>query len=196
MRLIVDTLIVLLVLAVAAGVLLYLSDQEDESARLVQVQDALMRLHERMTYEKALGSVPRNRFGYPATMAIEWFGDAPPRNVLAPEAHPWLDVAPGGDMDEHPPDPVIESIRQAGIWYNPNRGLFRARVPRQISDRKTLDLYNEVNRTFLESLPLRVDEARQPILPPPIPGIDGPDNDAEQRATTLMDLSKEMEEPD
>src|SRR5690606_29054642 len=74
-------------------------------------------------------------------------------------------VAPEGDTHDHPPDPVLISKEQAGFWYNPALGVFRARVPQQVTAQETLTLYNRVNGTALLSLPVSDDPARQPQRP-------------------------------
>jgi hypothetical protein len=70
-----------------------------------------------------------------------------------PARQPWLDIAPPGDKSDHPSDPVITRGTQAGFWYNPNRGLFRARVAPQFNEEDTLELYNRLNNSNLRALP-------------------------------------------
>jgi hypothetical protein len=40
----------------------------------------------------------------------------------------------------------------AAFWYNPYKGILRARVPYDISDERALDLYNRVNGTSVSSI--------------------------------------------
>jgi len=40
----------------------------------------------------------------------------------------------------------------AMFWYNPARGVIRARVPRTLSDADAVALYNDVNRTKVVEL--------------------------------------------
>jgi hypothetical protein len=38
------------------------------------------------------------------------------------------------------------------FWYNPYQGVIRTRVPPAISDQRSLDLYNRLNRCNLSSI--------------------------------------------
>ena len=84
-------------------------------------------------------------------------------NVLVPGWHPWLDVAPKGDLELHPPDPVVIGPDQAGLWYNPSSGVVRARVIDQGTDTATLKLYNEINETALVVLSTDNNLSRRPL---------------------------------
>jgi hypothetical protein len=106
-------------------------------------------------YHKALedAEADRPRPDYPRQVRPKWFNQHLPLNVLVGKQHPWIDLAPKRDAAAHPPDPVIAGPDQAGFWYNPSTGVFRARVPRRGSRKKTLALYNAVNRSSLSTLP-------------------------------------------
>lgn len=165
-RRVIDVLIVLLVLSLVATVFRYHSDVEaqftaDDDARIV-----LGRLHDRMVVRAALEKVERTATGYPLEVPAEWFADGLPRNPLVPLEQPWLEIAPPGDVSEDPKDPVVYHRGQAGIWYNPERGILRARVVPKFSAEETLSLYNRVNGAYLTSLPRSpgeaVDEAATP----------------------------------
>lgn len=153
MRLLVDSLIALMLVAILAGVLWHYRGQQ----RLVDdyqfVHTALDRLHDQTLYHKAMDDVTLTEAGFPRKIQPGWFGTKLPVNVLVPTTHPWMDIAPAGDSSTDPPDPVITNPKQAGIWYNPNNGIFRARVTRQLSDEATLEMYNRLNGTSLSSLP-------------------------------------------
>ena len=86
-------------------------------------------------------------------------------NTAVPGRQPWLDIAPQGDHSYHPPDAVITRSDQAGFWYNPNRGIFRARVMPQWSPSATLQLYNQLNSVELEDLPQFSDSPERNPLP-------------------------------
>jgi hypothetical protein len=82
--------------------------------------------------------------------------DDPPRNHLLTGDRPWVELAPVEDADrDHPADPVafdLDGHKSASFWYNPYRGVVRARVAPQINEQETLALYNRVNGVFLATL--------------------------------------------
>jgi hypothetical protein len=167
MRLVVDSMIALMLVGILAGVLWYHREQTRELETREQVHHALARLYEQALYHGALEQdhpETLSPVGFPLNISPQWFTDEAwlPLNVLVPSRQPWLDVAPTGDSGDHPPDPVIGADQQAGFWYNPARGLFRARVPRQRSDEQTLALYNTLNGVTLLGLPTDDDPARAP----------------------------------
>jgi hypothetical protein len=61
---------------------------------------------------------------------------------------------------------VIRGPEQAGFWYNPNRGVVRARVAPQFTQRATLDLYNELNNVALKDLPPPQNAGQKPVEMP------------------------------
>ena len=141
-----------------------------------QTRDDLDRLTERTAYHGALEQSQRptvdpDALPFPLEVRLEWFGDDVPRNRLAP-GHPWIDVAPYGDESTHPPDPVLLRPDQAGIWYNPNNGMFRARVQPGVGDAETLAFYNRVNDSDLPDLSRDLSADRAPLAyhPPALPG--------------------------
>ncbi len=110
---------------------------------------------------------------YPPQVMPEWFNQNVPNNPFLSEDRPWIDIAPADDYNEHPPDPLVDAGNQAAFWYNPNNGIVRARVPRQVSDRLTLSLYNSINHTGLSALPHDNDPDRVPLAFNPNPVTTG-----------------------
>ncbi len=162
MRLLVDSLIALMLAAVLAGVFLHHRREEMRNNRYEVVRRGLATLHEQAVSHAGLDP-ETGRYEFPEVIVPDWFRGAVPVNVLIQGRHPWIDVAPPGDRNDHPPDPIITEGEQAGFWYNPNKGAFRARVPRQFSDQRTLELYNTINGVALHSLPVVMDVRRKPI---------------------------------
>ncbi len=162
-RLMVDALIGLLLVGVLASVILYRREQHQKNERYEAVVKALDRLHDQAEYHGVLAVRQTGRTGFPSVMSPLWFRSGLPMNVAVPGWHPWLDIAPPGDMSIHPPDPIITEQVQAGFWYNPNKGVFRARVERQWSESATLSLYNRLNQTQLLAMPISASANRQPI---------------------------------
>lgn len=175
MRLIIDTLIALMLVLALAGIILHFRQEQFRIGQCRMVQQSLLKLQETTVYRRALGEADLNVYGNPATVSPLWFTDGVPTNFNIPGRHPWIDMAPSGDMGDNPPDPVITRPEQAGFWYNPNRGIFRARVSPQFTDNATLDLYNLINGTAMASLPVGHDLASRTPVPgiaAPIPGAD------------------------
>ncbi len=174
MRLLIDSLVAL---AVVAVVVIYFAQRRSGEATLALEQEVranLDVLHERTAFHGALrwGQMLENderpMTKFPVEVMPAWFGGAMPGNVVAATdqeggARPWLDVAPTDDLSEHPPDPVLVRPGQAGLWYNPNTGVFRARTPLEAGDALTLARYNRLNGTSLSALPRDTDPQRQPL---------------------------------
>lgn len=167
MRILIDTLIALMVVALLGGVLWMRHTDRREAADHDAVRRALQQLEEQAAYQGALGHLSNSPAGYPVHMMPEWFGDALPVNVLLPSEHPWLDLAPPGDTGEHPPDPIAHSSNQAGFWYNPNLGVFRARVPTGVSRQAEIELYQSLNDTTIavaeDASPDRIPQTYRPV---------------------------------
>jgi hypothetical protein len=53
---------------------------------------------------------------------------------------------------DHPRDPMAAGPGLAQFWYNPSKGVVRARVPDDVSEATALRLYNRVNDSHLTSL--------------------------------------------
>lgn len=166
MRLIVDSLIAVMLVGILAAVLLHYRQAERELANVQFLHTSLAQLHEQAMYHAALGGADseEGKAVFPARISPSWFNEHLPVNVLLPMQQPWIDVAPAEDMSSHPPDPVISRYDQAGFWYNPNRGIFRARVPYRFTDLQTLELYNRINGTSLLALPVDDDTSRSPHI--------------------------------
>ena len=165
MRLTINIMIPVMVLGLVAGVIFYDRSQRQEVNVYRQAQDELTRLRGQATYRGAMREVRVSRAGFPQVVREEWFeGESLPTNVLIPGRQCWLDIAPPGDMFEHPPDPIAFRSSQGGFWYNPNIGVIRARVPWKNSTKEALAAYNRVNGSDLKAFPVAGDiSKRQPL---------------------------------
>lgn len=169
LRLVVDTLIALMLVAILGGVVWHYRQSGEQNRRHAQVHRALARLHQLALLHGGLGHAELSEEGFPIRIDPAWLGGQPlPTNAALLAAHPWLDVAPPGDRSLHPPDPVASNSRQAGFWYNPNRGIIRARVPEQVNREKTLALYNLLNSVELAVLPVAEAPDRKPLPNPEV----------------------------
>lgn len=158
-------LAVVAALALAWSALTVQRARSDDSSREAATRQALHRLTEAALMHGAVeqgrrASAPR----YPSRPDPAWFDEdagGVPMNPLTGPGATWVDIAPPRDAGLHPPDPVLDGTG-AGFWYHPGRGLFRARVERQASKAATLRLYNRVNGTSLDRLPLDESPERRP----------------------------------
>lgn len=123
---------------------------------VVQTELALSRFHSVLKVQATTNGVAVNGRGWPNTIEGNWFDDEPPLNHLLTGDRPWVELAPAEDADrDHPADPVAfdtDGRKSASFWYNPYRGVVRARVAPQINEDQTLALYNRVNGVFLATL--------------------------------------------
>jgi hypothetical protein len=162
-RLVIDALIALLLASLLALLFRHHSEvaalQRDDQA----VQTILIRLYDQVLVRAALEDVPKTEAGFPLTVPPEWFDNGLPKNPLLPAEQPWLDIANEDYNRDHPPDPVILGPDQPGFWYNPHRGTFRARVIPQFTDGLTLELYNRINSTALETWPQRATDPNHSV---------------------------------
>jgi len=171
MRLAVDTAIALMLTLLLGGVIWYHMRGNSQIHQVEAVRHALAQVREKSLLASALGEVDVTETGFPKYPLPEWFKEGIPANTLVGPHHPWVDLAPPGDTSDHPPDPVVKSREQAGLWYNPNNGICRARVVAQFTERETLDLYNLVNGTMLAALPASRHDPHEPLPHPMVDRI-------------------------
>lgn len=131
--------------ALLGGLRLYQSSLS-ESSDIERTQAAISRLDAEVGIRSALGGPDLNEYGHPPSLDPDWFEGAMPLNALAAGDTPWIEIAiPGEWSRDHPRDPTLDGGRGAMFWYNPKRGLVRARVPAQASDESSQSLYAAVN---------------------------------------------------
>jgi type II secretory pathway pseudopilin PulG len=152
MRLLVDSLIALTLVAVLGGVLWHRRAAERQVENVEATQQSLRAIEAQALYRGSLGECQTTWMGYPLVLKIEWF-EHRPANLLADNAN-WLDIVEKSKEFESNPDHVTCESGRAAFWYNPYRGIVRARVAPQMSAKATIDLYNLVNGTSL-----RVDDS-------------------------------------
>lgn len=170
MRILINSMIVVMLVVIAATAVLHYRANRQARDELVTVRDGLQSFDDQLAFQSALWQAREDSVGdYPPQVMPGWFDAGPPSNPLLKTGHPWIDIAPPDDFSENPPDPLAENTNQAGFWYNPNLGIVRARVPRQVTDEQTLELYNRVNRVHLAELPDDPDPDRVPLAFDPTP---------------------------
>jgi len=152
-RILTNILMLMMVAAMAAGVLWLKKSQERESEQVTRTRDAVHDLSREIKLKSATGQVELNGRGWPVTIDPAWFKGTPPRNLLIPTDRPWLEIASPLEADLTDP-PVRQSVDRsvATFWYNPANGIVRARVGSSISDSAAVDMYNRINGTHLAEL--------------------------------------------
>lgn len=164
MRPLMDSMITVMFLTMLVGAVVYRHESTRQKLDLQAVQDGLTQFQVQLEFQGALWQAQEQEVGmYPPQVMPDWFNGGPPRNTLVSADRPWVDIAPLEDYHDQPPDPLATEPGQASFWYNPTLGVVRARVPRQDTDRLTLELYNRVNGTSLSSLPEDYDSDRAPL---------------------------------
>jgi hypothetical protein len=118
----------------------------DEQSVVDSTRAALSSIRAEVGIHSAVGDVPLNEYGHPHSIETAWFENSPSRNMLATPSAPWVELALPGEFDRnHPREPTFRGGRGAMFWYNPIRGIVRARVPDQTTDESTFSLYESVN---------------------------------------------------
>jgi hypothetical protein len=125
----------------------------DHQREIKHIPVELRRFEQVLAFQSASGQTQINTRGWPVTIEPQWFNGDPPRNNVVSQDRPWLEIATPEQADLS--DPVIRMTIDrslAAFWYNPYRGIVRARVPMQIRDDRSLAMYNSVNGTSLASI--------------------------------------------
>lgn len=131
--------------ALVTALNLYENELQDQST-VDSTRAALSTIRSEIGIHSAVADVELNEFGYPHQVDPAWFNGAALRNKLAKDNSPWVELAMPGELDRnHPSDPTFRGGRGAMFWYNPVRGIIRARVPDQTTDEATFALYESIN---------------------------------------------------
>lgn len=153
MRMLVNAIVGLCVIALLGVIWSKSSREQDEVTRAAGAASAIRTIHQVLSYQAAFDKAPSNSRGWPITIDPAWFEGDPPRNPMVSGEHPWIEIASPAEAGLlHPQVRLAVSPTLAGLWYNPYQGVVRARVPVMISDAKSVALYNQVNGTTLASI--------------------------------------------
>lgn len=146
MRLVIDSLVALMLVAVLAGVALHYRQEQLVEQRVLITQSEVRRFQAQIMLQAAVEKVPLSHRGYPLSIATQWFAGDLPSNLLLGPAYPWVEIAPDTHRNLlHPTRHMATNRNLAQFWYNPYTGVVRARVPDSVSDETALRLYNEIN---------------------------------------------------
>ena len=153
MRLIIDSLVLLMILGILAGAVLHFRTKQDTEYKIEQARREVQRFSSQIKLQTAMGISELTPRGFPVTVDPEWFGGDLPTNPLLGRGHPWLEIARKSHRDlKHPVIKTASDHTIAQFWYNPYLGLLRARVPARSTDVATLKIYNRVNECRLPNL--------------------------------------------
>lgn len=153
MRLVLDILVAVMLIAMLAGAVYFGHFNDPSGSAQETCRSELRRFQRQVTLQAALQRGDGGDLAHPGTIDPDWFSGGLPTNPLLGPAHPWVEVIDEGQRNlEHPVDPAITDPAVARFWYNPYRGIVRARVPASMSDTAAVDLYNFVNDAELVSL--------------------------------------------
>lgn len=161
MRLVVDLVVLLAILAGGAGYWWTQHQQVAMRRQIDQVRQSMREIHNVAMLHGGQGDVPVHTSGYPLKIEATWFA-TPPVNGLAADHALWLAVAEPERYAATNPRNITVSDQRAAFWYNPARGIIRARVPRQITEDATMDLYNRINATSLSRDDVNWGNSQQP----------------------------------
>lgn len=153
MRLLIDSLVALMLAGVLGGVVVAHRQTGESEERFEQGYLDLRAIQRQVQLQATLEQVPCNEHGWPVTIDTAWFKDSLPDNPLMDNDRPWMEVAsPLYARLDHPLDRATADPRAAQFWYNPAKGVVRARVPVGVSDQESLTAYNRLNGVHLQSL--------------------------------------------
>ncbi len=141
------TCLALLAGAAWQGRAVFESHRQQETARA-----ELHRFQQQIALHTAIGPYEHGKTLFPVTIDPQWFNGNLPENPLLDDTHPWLEIAAATDRSAHPRELVADDCGLAKFWYCPATGMVRARVPAQISDAATIELYNSVNESSVTDM--------------------------------------------
>jgi len=148
-RLLIDAAIILAIAAVIVGYYLYSQHQIGLEHRIVAVQRAIGDIQAEAIYRGATGRVDHLPNGYPVRIETAWFDQLPVNSLVGSDV-PWLQIVGREQRNLVNPPDIVATKHAAAFWYNPYRGLIRARVPAQYNAEATVKLYNRINNTRVD----------------------------------------------
>ena len=146
MRWTLNILTVLMVLGLAAFIMIQHESGASYKHQQEAARKATYRLHQEITLQATLMQKNSSGFHYPDTIDPKWFPSGVPQNPLLTGPHPWISICSVEDrLLDHPRNPLAADSQTAQFWYNPYRGLIRARIPADLNEADALALYNFIN---------------------------------------------------
>lgn len=150
MRTLLNILVVVMLAGILVGVVMIRSNKGIKQDQIRTARDEVRRFQRQITFQATIAEVELTAEGYPVTADPNSFHDNLPQNLLIEAGHPWVEIAGRNERSFlHPLDIVVHDAVAAQFWYNPYKGIVRARVPADISDAIALEVYNQVNDSSL-----------------------------------------------
>jgi hypothetical protein len=153
LRIVIAILTGVMAAGIAGGYQWVKESREHQAAGVLRARGAAGAIEREIRIRAATGGVEVNGRGWPTTVDVGWWQGRPPQNPLVPGDRPWLEIAGASENGlMHPP--VRQSVHksQAAFWYNPAKGVVRARVGPAVSDRIAIEVYNRVNGSSVAEL--------------------------------------------
>lgn len=146
MKLFINLLILLMLFGAGLVVVLEYDAADSETERREDTREAVREIQRVLLLESALHENSQATRSYPHSIKPEWFSGPLPRNEMVDSNRPWMEIADVAERGlDHPPDRVASTRDTAMFWYNPDRGIVRARVSSGGTDAELLAAYNAVN---------------------------------------------------
>ena len=150
MRTLLNILVVVMLAGILVGVVMIRSNKGIKQDQIRTARDEVRRFQRQITFQATIAEVELTAEGYPVTADPNSFHGNLPQNLLIEAVHPWVEIAGRNERSFlHPLDIVVRDAAAAQFWYNPYKGIVRARVPADISDAIALEVYNQVNDSSL-----------------------------------------------
>ncbi|MEX0741412.1 MAG: hypothetical protein WD079_01360, partial [Phycisphaeraceae bacterium] len=134
---------------------IYQKSARHQVDRIEAVQRAVQAIESESLYRAALGEVDATPRGYARVLRAAWF-ERQPHNLLIDEddqpSPMWVEqINDQIYRNMANPRQIVADVDHPPFWYNPFRGVVRARVPMQFSQQGTVELYNIINGTDLDT---------------------------------------------
>ncbi len=153
MRTLLNILFAVMLAGILVGVVMIRSTEGIKRDQIRTARDEVRRFQRQITFQATMADVELTAEGHPVTADPNWFHGNLPQNLLIEAGHPWVEIAGRNERSLlHPLDLVVRNAAAAQFWYNPYKGIVRARVPADISDARALEFYNQVNDSSLRDL--------------------------------------------
>lgn len=154
----IELIAVLVVLAILSGVAMPRYFEYRERAQISAAQGARAALATAVVNARLDDAATRRSEGrYPRDLSgvLETQSSNHLLNPYHDPGMPVYNIDPGGVAKVHPINKTIEAAlrsRWGSIWYNPDNGQVRFRIPEQATVQETIALYNLVNDSSITSL--------------------------------------------
>ncbi len=156
MRLVMLLMATVMMAGAAGAYFWHAAETRSAEAEFRAAKAGLEQMVQQVKFRAALGEGEVNGRGWPLSIDTSWFNGTPPRNTLLSGRFPWVQIAGVTEYDlDHPPARVAlseDGPEGAGFWYNPGKGIVRARVGPTLTDKRAIELYNRLNGTSIDRL--------------------------------------------